>query len=61
MNNLIKIKFEGGFKSKKIYKDFLIKVLKYAHIARRSRYFDKLNEISRNIVEILESVSRNTI
>jgi hypothetical protein len=38
MNNLIKNKFEGGFKSKNFYKNFLIGVLKYAHIARRSRY-----------------------
>lgn len=60
MNYLFKYKYEGGFKSKKINKDFLIKVLKYAHIARRSRY-TFINEISRNIVEVLESASRNTI
>jgi hypothetical protein len=48
-------------KVKKINKNFLIKVLKYAHIARRSRYNKNLNEISRNIVEVLESASRNTV
>lgn len=39
MKKIIKFKLEGGFKSKLINKDQLIKVLKYAHIARRSRYF----------------------
>lgn len=38
MNNLFKNKFEGGFKSKNTNKGFLVKVLKYVHIARRSRY-----------------------
>jgi hypothetical protein len=62
MENFIKLlKFKGGFKSKNFNKNFLIKVLKYAHIARRSRYEKKINEISRNIVEVLESISRNTI
>lgn len=40
----------------------MIKVLKYAHIARHSRLFIyRKNEISRNIVEILENVSRKTV
>ena len=34
MDNLFKYNFEGGFKSKLINKDYLIKVLKYAHIAK---------------------------
>lgn len=38
MDNFLKKKFKGGFKSKFIYKNKLIIVLKYAHIARRSRY-----------------------
>lgn len=36
MNNKLKYLFESGFKSKLINKNYLIKVLKYAHIARRS-------------------------
>jgi len=40
MNNFLKKRFEGGFKSKLIYKNWLIRVLKYAHIARRSRYLN---------------------
>lgn len=38
MKILFKYNIKGGFKSKKINKNFLIKVLKYAHIARRSHY-----------------------
>lgn len=38
MKILMNVKFEGGFKSKNFNKNFLILVLKYAHIARRSRY-----------------------
>lgn len=38
MDIKIKSLVEGGFKSKIIKKNYLIKVLKYAHIARRSRY-----------------------
>lgn len=37
MDFLINIKIKGGFKSKFFNKNFLILVLKYAHIARRSR------------------------
>ena len=36
--SFIKLKLEGGFDSKFINIDNLIIVLKYAHIARRSRF-----------------------